>query len=564
MKDIFKLMKESNLLYKFIFIVIPILFINSIVFNSIDISYKYLIDNIMNIDKFIILSIVLVVLIILKIIMNILSVSVLQNTMTYLQAFMINKFNTKLTKIKYKYFIDKKESYIISCSNSIYDIIYICEDLISSTVIIAVTLSISIYIFVKINSAISYFVLIICNIILAYLKIENKKLYDLYNEKWKAKTAINQNSHKLISCFSLVRTFPVSVYEQKNIEKDINHLIKVKRHFDFNIRILENILSLLRKLLSIGVIIIGGYQIYKGNMTIGDLFLCQAFANNINEIMSIVNNLSINIQDFNLNLHKYMEILNEEDDEDGNNNLNSISDIEFKNVSFSYDEKLGNALSNFNLKVNKLDKIGICGNSGSGKSTFAHILMRFYKVDKGEILINNKNINNYTIDSLHHKIGLIQQDTYIFADTILQNIKYGNPNASMNEIADACKQADIYDFIMGLPDKFDTLLGEKGIRLSGGQKQKISIARVLLLNPDVIICDEATSALDNISEKNIQNIINKLDKTVIIIAHRLTTLECCNKIIVVNNSEIVEEGNGITELLQNKSYFYNLWNKNNK
>ena len=219
--------------------------------------------------------------------------------------------------------------------------------------------------------------------------------------------------------------------------------------------------------------------------------------------------------------------------------------IEFKNVNFRYKLDSEEVLNNFNLVIEPSKKIALIGETGVGKSTISKIIPRFYEVNEGEILIDDINIKDYELDDLRKLIGHVQQDVFIFFGTIRDNILYGNPLANEEEIIEASKKANIYDFIMSLKDGFDTICGERGIQLSGGQKQRISIARIFLKNPNILILDEATSALDNVTEKMIQKSFDELakGKTTIMIAHRLTTIQDADEIIVLGKEGIIEKGN---------------------
>ena len=230
--------------------------------------------------------------------------------------------------------------------------------------------------------------------------------------------------------------------------------------------------------------------------------------------------------------------------------------IEFKNVYFKYKEDSEEVLNNFNLLINPGMKVALVGETGVGKSTISKIIPRFYEVNEGEILIDDVNIKDYELYNLRRLIGHVQQDVFIFYGSIRDNILYGNPRASEEEIIEASKKANIYDFIMSLKDGFDTLCGERGIQLSGGQKQRISIARIFLKNPNILILDEATSALDNVTEKLIQKSFDELakGKTTIVIAHRLTTVKDVDLIVVLGKNGIIEQGTHEELMSKNGAY----------
>jgi ATP-binding cassette subfamily B protein len=243
-----------------------------------------------------------------------------------------------------------------------------------------------------------------------------------------------------------------------------------------------------------------------------------------------------------------MEILEVEPDIKDSPNARELTNvqgnIEFKNVSFKYKEDYNHVLNNLSLNIQSGEYIALVGPSGVGKTTLCSLIPRFYEANNGEILIDGNNIKHITKRSLRKNIGIVQQDTYLFAGTVLENIRYGRPNASNEEIIEAAKQANAHDFIMALHNGYDTDIGQRGVKLSGGQKQRLSIARVFLKNPPIIIFDEATSSLDNESEKAVQNALEKLatNRTTIVIAHRLSTVRHAQRILVLTESGIVEQG----------------------
>lgn len=261
---------------------------------------------------------------------------------------------------------------------------------------------------------------------------------------------------------------------------------------------------------------------------------------------------------------KIRKLIDMKDEVDGDVNLDSFEDsIEFRNVSFSYDGSR-NTLTNIDLKIQKGEKIGIYGPSGGGKSTFVNLIPRYYHVTSGSILVDGIDIERLTKASLRKKIGIVSQNIYLFSNsTIRENIMYGNIHATEADMVNAAKKANAYDFIMSFPDGFDSVVGNDGVKLSGGEQQRISIARLFLANPEILILDEATSKLDNQSEKLVQDAIDRLgaDKTIISIAHRLSTIANCDRLIGINSHKIFEQGTP-EELLENKeSLFYKLSNQ---
>ena len=325
--------------------------------------------------------------------------------------------------------------------------------------------------------------------------------------------------------------------------------------FFSNIEFCNNLLSLV-------VLAVGGYYIIKGKMTLPDLVAANlfvaAFRAPIGKLNFLVEQFSTGMAGFN----RFIEIMRTDpepaDAPDAVEVLSARGNISFKNVSFSYTEDFP-VLSDVNLDICAGEKFALVGASGGGKSTICNLIPRFYEITGGEILLDGIDIRRIKKSSLRAQIGIVQQEVFLFAGTIRENIAYGKPDATDAEIEQAARRAEIHDDIMKMPNCYDTIVGERGIKLSGGQKQRVSIARCFLKNPPILILDEATSALDTATEIKIQHSFDELAKgrTTLVIAHRLSTIKNADKIAVVNDHWIVEQGTH-DQLMAKKGEYYKL------
>ena len=306
------------------------------------------------------------------------------------------------------------------------------------------------------------------------------------------------------------------------------------------------------------------FGIKQNVITVGGFVVINAYMLQLYQPLNFLGTIYREIRQSLIDMENMFNLLNEKNTvvDNGKKVLNnSNAEITFKNISFGYrPDRI--IIKNISFHLEKGKSLAIVGPTGAGKSTISKLLFRFYDPNEGEILINNENIKNFKQDSLRKSIGIVPQDTVLFNDTIYYNISYGNPEASHDEIINAAKIAGIHDFIESIPDKYQTIVGERGLKLSGGEKQRVAIARTVLKNPSIFFFDEATSALDSSTEKDIIENLNNISegKTTLIIAHRLSTVSKADNIIVIDKGEIVEEGNHPT-LLAKKGLYSSMWDK---
>lgn len=420
----------------------------------------------------------------------------------------------------------------------------------------------SFFLLLKIRWELAIIVIISMPIIL-FIVIFSRRNLSKTSKKVKETTAeINANLESSISGIRVTKGFVNEELENKNFDamnKKYSHAKRIRfkymAFFHSNIELCNNLLSLL-------VLATGGYFIMKGKMTLPDLVAANLFIASftapIRKLTNFVEQFSTGMAGFS----RFLEIMQTEPEEpdspDAAEILASRGNISFEHVNFSYANNI-QVLSDINFTVKSGEKFALVGSSGGGKSTICNLIPRFYEISEGQILLDGINIKKIKRNSLRNQIGIVQQDVFLFAGSVRENIAYAKPNATDQEIILAAKRAEIHDDIMNMPDGYETIVGERGIKLSGGQKQRISIARCFLKNPPILILDEATSALDTATEIKIQKAFDELSKgrTTIVIAHRLSTIKNADKIAVINHKTICETGTH-SDLIAKQGEYYKL------
>lgn len=372
-----------------------------------------------------------------------------------------------------------------------------------------------------------------------------KKMREASRKSKIAMSGINAGISSSISGIRVTKAFNNSELEMKKFDGYNKDFIEARKLHFKSFATFNSSTSFITDFFNVICLISGGIFLYKGLITFGDY---STFIVSINLFITPVTTLvqfSEQLEEGIAGFEKFEKVMFEKEEIDlpsAKDYKDLNGDIEFKNVCFKYDSN--EVLDDISFKVKKGQTVALVGESGGGKTTICHLLPRFYNIDSGSIEIDNKNISDITMNCLRRNIGIVQQDVFLFSGTFKENIAYGNLKASMEEIIEASKKANIYDYIMSLPHGFDTQIGERGVRLSGGQKQRLSIARVFLKNPPILLLDEATSALDNTTEIMIQEALDTLKegRTTIVVAHRLSTIKNADNILVIEHGKVKESG----------------------
>ena len=359
---------------------------------------------------------------------------------------------------------------------------------------------------------------------------------------------VNAQVEDTLAGIRVVKSFVNEETEKKKFAHENNLFLESRKSIYKNESFIYQGVGMITQLITVTVIVFGGVSITNASLDLADLITFLLYIGNFIEPIQKLTHMTEQFQEGITGFERFMEILEVEPEiQDSANAIeikNVQGNVEFKNVGFRYRDDHAHVLKNISLDVKAGDTIALVGLSGVGKTTLCSLIPRFYEVSEGEISLDGINIKDITLRSLRRNVGVVQQDVYLFAGTVFENIRYGKPNASTVEIIEAAKKANAHDFIMALPDGYDTDIGQRGVKLSGGQKQRLSIARVFLKNPPVLIFDEATSALDNESEKVVQDSLEDLAKnrTTFVIAHRLSTIRNAKRILVLTDRGIDEQG----------------------
>lgn len=393
----------------------------------------------------------------------------------------------------------------------------------------------------------------------------NGKLKRAYKKNRARIADINAQIEDSLSGVRVVKSFGNEEIEKEKFDKGNQAFLESKKNSYMCMGGYHAGLGAFTTLITIIVVVAGGIFLTQGSLKVSDFVAFIMYISTFTEPVKKLINFTEQFQNGISGYERFIEMLAVEPDITDRKDAKDVGtlqgEITFNNVGFAYNQTGDKVLEHLNLSIKEGEYVALVGSSGAGKTTLCSLIPRFYEVNEGEILIDNIPIKEMTLKSLRRNIGIVQQDVYLFAGTIMDNIRYGKPDATEEEVYLAAKNANAHEFIMSLPEGYETDIGQRGVKLSGGQKQRLSLARVFLKNPSILIFDEATSALDNESEKIVQQSLERLakDRTTIVIAHRLSTIRNAGRIVVLTEDGIAEQGNH-NQLLENNGVYAKLYN----
>ena len=465
----------------------------------------------------------------------------------YMQARMRSDMFDHLEQLPYSFYDHHETGKIMSrMTNDLFDVSELAhhgpENLIIS--ILSILISFAYLMSIHVGLTLIVFACVPFLVVISYSL--RRKMRKAFRDTRSAMAEINASLENSISGIRVTKAFTNADKEKEKFEEG-NGKFKTARKDSYSaMGRFHSGNTFVTDVFNVVVLIAGGLFLYNGQIRFGDY---SAFIVSINMFIGPVMTLINFMEQFEngvTGFERFCEIMDAvpEKDAAGAEDAGTLQGhIEFRDVSYAYDEDK-RVLRHVDLDIEKGKKFALVGPSGGGKTTICHLIPHFYDVVSGQILLDGKEIHTLTMESLRRNIGIVQQDIYLFNDTVRENIRYGKPDATEEEIIQAAKRANIHDYILSLPDGYDTNIGERGVRLSGGQKQRLSIARVFLKNPPILILDEATSALDNTTEILIQNALDELcvGRTTLVVAHRLSTIKNADEIAVVDDGRIIEQG----------------------
>lgn len=484
----------------------------------------------------------------------------------YMERDMRNELFEHYQKLSFKFYDEHRTGQLMTrISNDTFDLAELFHHGPEDIVISLLNFMGAFIILMNINAKLALVALLFLPFMGIYGFYFSKKMHQALRQSKDRIGDINAQVEDSLSGIRVVQSFTNEEIEKRKFTYENARFVESRKHGYINEAYFYDGLITLTQLMTFSVVIFGSVSIVDGTLDLPDLLTFLLYLVILIEPIQRLGNFTRLYQEGITGFNRFMEVL--EIDPEVKDSITATElihvkgNIEFQDVSFKYKEGYEHVLKNISLTIKIGEFVALVGPSGAGKTTLCSLIPRFYEVSGGKILIDGNNLQDIKLSSLRKQIGLVQQEVYLFAGTVLENIRYGKPDATTEEIIMAAKKAHAHDFIVSLPHGYETDIGQRGVRLSGGQKQRLSLARVFLKDPPILIFDEATSALDNESEKAVQASLEKLieSRTTLVIAHRLSTVRNAKRILVLTDSGIEEEGTH-EQLIALKGTYANLYN----
>lgn len=470
-----------------------------------------------------------------------------------------------MQKLSFSFYDDQKVGQLMSrITTDLFDITELLHHGPENIILSVLKILGALIILTSIDPKLTLAAFVVLPFMFAYAFFLNKKMRAAFRKNRQKIAEINGQIEDNLSGIRVVKSFANEDVEDEKFKVGNDGFLSAKKNSYFYMGSFHAGVHAFTTMVQVVVIVAGSYFIAMGDLQVTDLLTFLLYIGVFTEPIRTLIDFTEQFQNGYSGFERFMEIMNMEPDIADAPNAEELQavkgDITFEDVTFSYNDHSDTVLNGINLEVPAGAYMALVGSSGAGKTTLCSLIPRFYDVNSGTIRIDGKDIREVSLKSLRSQIGIVQQDVYLFAGTIFENIAYGKPGATMDEVIEAAKNANAHEFIMSFPEGYMTDIGQRGIKLSGGQKQRLSIARVFLKNPPILIFDEATSALDNESEKVVQDSLESLAKnrTTFVIAHRLTTIQNAEKILVLTEEGIAESGTH-EELLKQKGIYEKLY-----
>ncbi len=455
-----------------------------------------------------------------------------------------------LQKLSFSYYDETKIGQIMArITSDLFDVTEFAHHCPEEYFIAALKITASFIILCNVNFWLTILIFAVIPIMLFCSMQFNEKMRKAFKSSRNQVGEINAQVEDSLLGIRVVKSFANEDIEREKFGEGNEIFLNTKREIYKYLAGFQSTTRLFDGIMYIMVVIIGALFMIRGEINAGDLMAYLLYVTALLTSVRRIVEFTEQFQKGMTGIERFTEVMDSKieikDKEDAKELKDIHGTIEFQDVSFRYDGEEEKVLSHISVQIEAGEHVALVGPSGSGKSTLCSLIPRFYDVTDGKIMIDGQDIREVTLSSLRNQIGVVQQEVYLFSGTVFENIVYGKPGATMDEVKQAAKRAGADDFIMGFADGYDTYVGERGVKLSGGQKQRISIARVFLKNPPILILDEATSALDNESEQIVQASLQELAKgrTTLTIAHRLTTIRDASTILVLTENGIEEQGN---------------------